>query len=187
MIFADTVGFIRHLPHDLVEAFSATLEETREADLLLHVVDASAPESYDNIRDVNTVLKQIGADEVPCLMVYNKVDRLEDSFVDEGKVRVDRDEQGKAIRIWISAQQNLGLDQLLELVSEYLAQDMFNDVLCLKPTWGKLRAWCFKQQAVLNEEINEQGESLLKVSLPMKDLHQALKSNHLSLQEVLQH
>ena len=140
-----------------------------------------------NVDRDHEVLKQIGADEVPCLLVYNKVDRLQDNFVEQGKVRVDRDEQGKATRIWLSAQQKLGLDQLMELVSEHLEQDMFNDVLCIKPSWGKLRAWCFKQQAVVKEEITEQGESLLEVSLPMKDLHQALKHNHLSLQEVLAH
>jgi GTP-binding protein HflX len=186
VIFADTVGFIRHLPHDLVEAFSATLEETREADLLLHIVDASSPESYDNIRDVNTVLKQIGADDVPCLMVYNKIDRLADNFIDEnGQVRVDRDEQGKATRIWLSAQQGLGFDILKALVSEYLQEDMLNATIRVKPSWGKLRAWCFKQQAVLNEHVEANGDSLLELSLPLSDFHQALKSNNLSMQEVL--
>src|SRR5690606_38540388 len=121
VIFADTVGFIRHLPHDLVEAFSATLEETREADLLLHIVDASSAESYENIRDVEKVLKQIGADKVPCLMVYNKIDRLAENFIEgQGQVRVDRNDRGVAERIWISAQQGLGLEQLKSLVSEYL-------------------------------------------------------------------
>lgn len=186
VIFADTVGFIRHLPHDLVEAFSATLEETREADLLIHVVDASAPESYENIRDVNIVLKQIGAEDVPCLMVYNKVDCLADSFVDEnGQVRVDRNQQGVAERIWVSAQQKLGLEEIKALVSEHLEHDMLNTTIRLKPAWGKLRAWCFTQQAVLKEEINDKGDSLLKVSLPLKDFHRALKSNNLSMQEVL--
>ncbi len=186
VVFADTVGFIRHLPHDLVEAFSATLEETREADLLLHVVDASAAESYENIRDVDVVLKQIGADKVPTLLVYNKVDRLEGSFRDdEGRARIDRDEQGKALRIWLSAQERWGLEDLKEVVSEFLEQDMFNETLRIQPAWGKFRAWCFKQQAVLNEEVDEQGNSLLTVSLPRRDLNQALKANELSLEQLI--
>lgn len=185
VVFADTVGFIRHLPHDLIEAFSATLEETEEADLLLHIVDASSPDSYDNIRDVEAVLKQIGADKVPCLMVYNKIDRLADPFVsEEGEVRVDRDQQGKATRVWVSAQENLGLDTLKALVSEQLAQNMLSATLRLKPSWGKMRAWCFKQQAVVNEQISETGDSLLEVNLPLSDLYQALKSNQLSLEQV---
>lgn len=186
VIFTDTVGFIRHLPHDLVDAFSATLEETREADLLLHVVDASAPESYENIRDVDKVLKQIGADKVPCLMVYNKVDRLAENFIaEDGSVRVDRDDQGKAIRIWLSAQENTGLESLKDLVGELLQEDMLNAIIRLKPIDGKMRAWCFKQQAVLNEQIEDNGDSLLTVSLPMQDFHQALKANQLNMQEVL--
>lgn len=186
VIFTDTVGFIRHLPHDLVDAFSATLEETREADLLLHVVDASAPESYENIRDVNKVLKQIGAQEVPCLMVYNKVDRLAENFIaEDGSVRVDRDDQGKATRIWLSAQTKTGLDSLKTLVSESLQEDMLHATIRLKPSWGKMRAWCFKQKAVLNEQIEESGDSLLTINLPLQVFHQALKANHLSMQEVL--
>jgi len=186
VVFADTVGFIRHLPHDLVDAFSATLEETREADLLLHVVDASSPGSYENIRDVETVLKQIGANQVPCLMVYNKIDRLADKFIaEDGSARIDRDEQGKAIRIWISAQENLGLEELKSLISELLREDMINATLRLKPEWGKFRAWCFKQQAVLSERIEENGDSLLEVSLPAQEFDEALRANKLTMQQLL--
>jgi GTPase len=180
VVFVDTVGFIRHLPHDLVEAFSATLEETREADLLLHIVDASSSESFENIQAVDVVLKQIAADNIPALLVYNKIDRIQD-----GQVRVDRDESGKAIRIWISAQQQLGLDALKEVIVEYLSLDMFRATICIKPAWGKLRAWCFQQQAVIAERIDEKGNSLLEINLPLHDFQQALKSNHLSMQEVI--
>jgi GTP-binding protein HflX len=185
-VLADTVGFIRDLPHDLVEAFSATLEETREADLLLHVVDASSPESYENIKDVETVLKQIGADEVPCLMVFNKIDQLADNFIDENAgARVDRDDTDKPFRVWVSAQEDLGLETLKALMSEFLEQDMLNTTIRVKPSWGKLRAWCFKQEAVLSEEVEETGDCLLQVSLPLRDFNQALKRNNLSMREVL--
>lgn len=185
-ILADTVGFIRQLPHDLVEAFSATLEESREADLLLHVVDASSQESHQQIQDVEAVLKQIGANDVPVLMVYNKIDQLAENFIDDnGQVRVDRDEKDRAVRIWVSAQKKLGLEQLSQLLSEYLENDMLTTTIRLKASWGRLRAWCFNQQAVLNEEIDESGNSVLSISLPLKDFNQALKSNNLSMQEVL--
>lgn len=186
VILADTVGFIRNLPHDLVEAFGATLEETREADLLLHVVDASSPESLQQIQDVEKVLRQIGADEIPTILVYNKIDRLAENFISEdGKARVDRDEHGKAIRIWLSAQNKLGLAELNDLLGEYLEDDMLNAVIRLKPSWGKLRSWCFGQHAVLSEEIETTGDSLMKVSLPLRDFNQVLKSNNLSMQDVL--
>lgn len=180
VVFVDTVGFIRHLPHDLVEAFSATLEETREADLLLHIVDASSPESYEHIKAVDFVLKQIAADKVPTLMVFNKIDRIQD-----GQVRVDRDEKGQAIRVWISAQQQLGLEELKNVIVEHLSVDMLRTTIRLKPAWGKLRAWCFNQQAVMEERVADNGDSLLEINLPLNDFEQALRSNHLTFEEVM--
>ena len=98
-VLADTVGFICHLPHDLVAAFKATLQETRQATLLLHVVDAADVRVQENIDAVDTVLEEIDAHEIPSLMVMNKIDMLDDF-----EPRIDRDEENKPIRVWLSAQ-----------------------------------------------------------------------------------
>ncbi len=102
-VLADTVGFIRHLPHDLVAAFKATLQETRQATLLLHVIDAADVRVQENIEAVNTVLEEIDAHEIPTLLVMNKIDMLEDF-----EPRIDRDEENKPIRVWLSAQTGAG-------------------------------------------------------------------------------
>ncbi len=106
-ILADTVGFIRHLPHDLVAAFKATLQETQEADILLHVIDYADDQYRENIDQVNEVLDEIDAGEVPQLIVCNKIDRLEGV-----EPKIDRDDEGRPIRVWVSAQEGLGIDLL---------------------------------------------------------------------------
>ncbi len=106
-VLADTVGFIRHLPHDLVAAFKATLQETRQATLLLHVIDAADVRVQENIDAVNTVLAEIEADEIPALMVMNKIDMLDDF-----EPRIDRDDENKPIRVWLSAQTGVGVPLL---------------------------------------------------------------------------
>lgn len=106
-VLADTVGFIRHLPHDLVAAFKATLQETRQATLLLHVIDAADVRVQENIDAVNTVLAEIEADEIPALLVMNKIDMLDDF-----EPRIDRDDENKPIRVWLSAQTGVGVPLL---------------------------------------------------------------------------
>lgn len=113
VVISDTVGFIRHLPHTLVEAFQATLEETVHADLLLHVVDASSPDRDAQIAAVNTVLTEIGADKVPQIMVYNKIDRT------GLPPRVERDECVRICRLWLSALTGDGIDLLRKAIGEY--------------------------------------------------------------------
>lgn len=113
MIMADTVGFIRQLPHDLVESFSSTLEETRDAELLLHVVDATAPDRDDLIVQVDQVLEKIGADEVPQILVLNKIDR-DDSL----SPRIERDAEGHIQRVWVSAQTGAGLALIRDILRE---------------------------------------------------------------------
>lgn len=115
VILADTVGFIRDLPHDLIEAFHATLEETLQADLLLHVIDVSNPERQLYIEAVIQVLKKIGADDVPCLQVYNKLDLME-----EVAPHIDRDASGKPTRVWVSAQTGAGMQELKMAIAELL-------------------------------------------------------------------
>ena len=117
LVLSDTVGFIRQLPHTLVAAFRATLEEAIQADLLLHVVDAGSPTRDAQIAAVNTVLAEIGADQIPQLLVCNKID------LNGGEPRVDRDEYGKIGRIWISARNGAGLDLTRSALEEYAAAE----------------------------------------------------------------
>ncbi|MAK66609.1 MULTISPECIES: ribosome rescue GTPase HflX [unclassified Methylophaga] len=119
LILADTVGFIRQLPHDLVESFSSTLEETRDASLLLHVVDAAAVDRDELMKHVDDVLQQIGADELPQLIIYNKIDRLENV-----QPKLERDQQGKICRIWLSAHTGEGLDLLRLALQEYFPEQL---------------------------------------------------------------
>ena len=115
VILTDTVGFVRDLPHKLVSAFSATLEETALADVLLHVVDASNPDFERQMDDVNVVLEEIGAHEVPQLVVYNKIDLLPEGVREAG---VLRDNSGRAVGVNISVTKSLGLDALREAMIE---------------------------------------------------------------------
>ncbi len=124
LVLADTVGFIRELPHDLVESFSSTLEETRDAALLLHVVDCAASDRDDLIHHVNEVLAQIEADEVPQLIVYNKIDKLEDMAP-----RLERNADGQIERIWLSAQTGEGLDLLRQALQEYFPHEEQSEYL----------------------------------------------------------
>ncbi|WP_165088863.1 GTPase HflX [Neisseria yangbaofengii] len=120
VILTDTVGFVRDLPHKLVSAFSATLEETALADVLLHVVDASNPDFQRQIDDVNEVLHEIKAHEVPQLVVYNKIDLLPKGGREAG---VLRDHRGKAVAVNISVEKSVGLEALREVMIEYALAD----------------------------------------------------------------
>lgn len=171
-VLVDTVGFISHLPHKLVDAFRATLEETAEADLLLHVVDISN-ESHDYyIEQVHEVLTEIGAEEVPTLLVLNKIDRLEDV-----EPRIDRDEQGRPARVWVSARTGAGLDLLLQAVSERLGEDVINRTLVLLPDQGRLRAKLYERGAVKAESVNESGDVVLDIRLPKQDFERLLQEH----------
>ena len=160
VIVADTVGFIRHLPHDLVEAFSATLEEARDADLLLHVIDASDVLKEEKIAAVNQVLQQIQADQVPQLLVYNKMDLIDASPC------VDRDEAGLPWRVWVSAKMNIGTAELMIAMKERLLTDVMHACLVLRGKQGLIRHKLYELGAILNETINERGEYCLEVKMP---------------------
>ncbi len=169
IILADTVGFIRHLPHKLVEAFRATLQETAEADLLLHVIDSHDDERQTHIEQVNDVLSEIGADDRPVLLVYNKIDLL-DGF----EPRIDRDEDGHPVRVWLSAQQDQGIDLLIDAVNERLSGSMFEGMLELSPSEGQFRSLLYAKEAVLDERIDDNGRIILQVRLQQKDFRQML-------------
>lgn len=163
VVLADTVGFIRHLPHKLVEAFRATLEEAAEADLLLHVIDCADEERQSNIEQVERVLEEIGAADIPRLEVYNKIDLV------EGRARIDRDQDGLPIRVWVSAQEQLGFDGLLQAIADAQGEEIVQGTLALGPEQGRLRSEFYQQGVVLSERYNEQGFTELNIRLPESD------------------
>ncbi len=163
-VLADTVGFIRELPHELVAAFQSTLTEAREATLLLHVVDASDPRRDDHITQVNGVLEQIGAGQLPQVLVYNKVDRL------EFEPRLDRDADGRAIAVWISAEKRLGLDLLQQAITERIARVARRVRIRVPASAGALRSRLYSAGAVREECSFEDGSLDLTVELADVDL-----------------
>lgn len=179
-ILADTVGFIRQLPHDLVAAFRSTLQETREADLLLHIVDAASEQRDENIVQVNEVLKEIGAESNPQLLLYNKVDLLED-FIP----RIDRDDEGRPVRVWISARTGDGVELLTQAISERLQSATVNKYLVLPPEQGQIHAKLHELGAVLLEQIDSQGKWLMNIRMPAATWHSLIK--HYQLNEYISH
>lgn len=182
IVLADTVGFIRHLPHKLVEAFRATLEESSNADLLLHVIDAHEPDRDEQIEQVMRVLTEIGAAELPLLEVYNKVDLLENV-----EPHIQRDDRGRPVRVWVSAQQDLGLDLLRQAIAELLTEDLYQGTLQLSQNHGRFRALLFAAGAVQNEHYTEDGQSVVQVRLPRTDLNRLLSREGLSQDFLDQH
>ncbi|MCR5537093.1 MAG: GTPase HflX [Succinivibrio sp.] len=164
VVFADTVGFIRHLPHDLIAAFRATLEETALSTLLLHVVDAADPKLEENIRAVEEVLAQIGASHVPTLLVYNKSDLLP-----ECPARIIRDEAGRPLRVYVSAKTGEGLESLLDAIGELVGENVLELDLNISSTQGKLRALLHNLGAVVSETFGDQGEVKLKLKIKATD------------------
>lgn len=165
MIIADTVGFIRHLPHDLVEAFHATLEEVTEADLLLHVVDASDHNKAIQIEQVEEVLNSINALSVPRVIVYNKID-----LATEFQPTIDVDELGDARRVFVSAVTGAGISDLAKAMAETLGKIRVQKKVVLSPQQAKLRAELYSRDAVVSEEIDEEGNYHLIVNLPQIDI-----------------
>ncbi len=181
VVLADTVGFIRHLPHDLVAAFKATLTETREAELLLHVVDISDERRSENIEQVEQVLKDIDAGEVPQLVICNKIDNLDDI-----EARIDRDIEGIPIRVWLSAQANIGIELLFTALSERLGKQVVKHQLKIPPSAGKLRGELYKLNCVTTEQFDEQGHCLIEVKLPAREWNRLLKSDYSNIEAFIE-
>lgn len=179
VVMADTVGFIRHLPHKLVEAFRATLEETTEASLLLHIIDCAYERRDENIEQVEDVLLEIGADEVPMLQVYNKVDLLEDF-----QSRVDRNDEGVPVRVWVSAITGEGIPQLFDAIVERLAEDVIHLDVLLGPQDGKLRALLHEAGAVIGEEYRDDGDTVVEVRLQSRDWYQILSKAKMQAENI---
>jgi len=171
LVLADTVGFIRDLPHDLIAAFKSTLTETRDADLLLHVVDAADAEHEQHIREVERVLAEIGAQDVPQILVYNKLDKLGSASASASDAddleppadvapklpRVDMIDGGRTARVWVSAAQGQGMDLLRDTLARTLQHERVHCWLHVPDANGRLRARLFEQGLVASERAAESG------------------------------
>jgi len=180
IILADTVGFIRHLPHDLVAAFRATLEETREADLLLHIIDIADPAWQEKAKAVEKVLNEIGAENVPLLNVMNKVDLLPD--LESGIIRNDHDEIQE---VRVSAKSEQGVDELLTAISELLAGDRVNCNITIPPEQGKLRGLLFHLEAIREEKYLDDGSLQLSINLSQADWQRLKQQLHMDLDQFI--
>jgi len=160
VLVSDTVGFIRDLPPELVAAFQATLDETKDATLLLHVIDASAEDLDARRAEVRGVLERIGAGETPVIEVYNKIDLTASS-----EPRMEAATEDSPARVWVSAQAGLGLDLLREAVSAHLDLTKARRQLELPASAGRLRAQLYAAGAVLSEEVLPEGGWSLEVTL----------------------
>ena len=178
VVLADTVGFVRDLQHDLVESFKATLEETLEATLLLHVIDSHSPDMHEQIEAVEGVLKEIGADE-PVLRVYNKIDLSGD------EAKIIYAEPHLPDRVYVSAHSGQGLDLLKQAVQECLMGQLQNFELILKPAYGKLRTQLYALNVTQSERYDDEGNLHLKVSIAPHKLEQLIRQAHLPLQDIL--
>jgi GTP-binding protein HflX len=175
LILTDTVGFIRHIPHDLIEAFHATLEETRKADLLLHVIDANDRQRHEHIEQVNQVIRQIGAADIPQIEIYNKIDK------GSQLARVECDRDGIPRRIWLSAHTGAGKEFLISAIRQFAASRSRRQRLCLPASAGKLRAHLFDMGAVYHERVDEEGGWIMDVDINVPGLHRLCAASGVDL------
>ena len=171
-VLADTVGFISDLPHELVAAFRATLQETTEAQLLLHVIDAANPQREHCVAEVEAVLAQIGAGEVPQIQVYNKMDLLDDA-----SPRVERGADGQVRRIWLSARTGEGVDALVGTLRDFFHREAVRRRIELGPSDARLRAALFRSARVLRDEATKAGGWAMDVELPRREFDRMRKND----------
>jgi GTP-binding protein HflX len=164
VVLSDTVGFIRHIPHDLIEAFHATLEEVKEADLLLHVVDVNDPRRYSHIEQVDNVIKDIGAEMVPQILVFNKIDQ-------SGEIPARIEQAGdRAPRVWLSAASGEGVAGLLHVISQHLEPSRRLRVLHIPASAGRLRADLFRSGEVCAEHLDRDGRWVMQIQISTTSL-----------------
>lgn len=174
VVLADTVGFVRDLPHELIAAFRSTLQEAREADLILHLIDASDPNRWQRVRQVNSVLKELEADQVPQIRVYNKIDKL------DRKPRITNNRDGEGRAVWLSAITGEGIPMLKDAIARRLRQKTVRRVIHLLPGQGRQRARLFELGAVTSERVLEEGGWELALKMTEKDLRRFLKRENLA-------
>jgi len=172
---ADTVGFVRDLPHELVAAFRSTLQEAREAELLLHVIDAADPERTERIAQVNEVLESVGAGSLPQIAVYNKIDRSGE------QARTEVDAEGRVDRVWLSAHSGAGVDLLHGALHARLGSDLHRCFVRLPPGEGRARARLFAAGAVQSQRELEDGGIELEVSLRRHELERICREAGIEL------
>lgn len=165
VVLADTVGFIRHLPHELVAAFRSTLQEASEAELLLHVVDANAEDREETMSQVNQVLEDIDALKIQQLQVFNKIDLLENVAP-----HIDRNDCGQPIRVWLSAETGAGVNLLFQALSEIFSSNKVRKKCFLQPDQGGVRASLFNFAKIVDEKVNESGGWDLSIEIDKKHL-----------------
>ena len=180
IVLVDTVGFIRHLPHKLVEAFKATLQETKEADLLLHVIDCADDDRQLNMEQVEIVLDEIEALDRPTLQVFNKIDR-----VPGASPKIDRDEKGLPWRVWVSAMDRSGLELVHQAIGELLSTTLFEQVIEIEPKDGQLRSLLYAHNAVLTESVEENGNIKLEIRLEKDDFQRLLSRSGVSIERFI--
>ena len=173
VILADTVGFVRDLPHELIAAFRSTLQEAKEAELILHLIDASDPNCWQRVRQVNAVLKQLDADRVPQIRVYNKIDKL------EREPRLSKLRQGGGRAVWLSATTGEGVPLLLESIGARLRRKKIRGLMQLHPSQGRQRALLFAMGAVLQEQPADDGGWILELEMVQRDFRRFLKREKL--------
>ena len=162
-ILSDTVGFIRDLPHSVVEAFHSTLEEVSNANVLLHVVDVASQYREQCISDVDEVLTEIDADKIPTIMVYNKIDLI------DGEAKIKRDNNGLIDKVWLSAHSGVGFDYLYTAIEERLSLLHQRCLIDLPASNGKLRANLYQKSVVKQETIADDGSIRLELELSPAD------------------
>lgn len=172
-LLADTVGFVRELPHELVAAFRSTLQEARESTLLLHVIDAADPNRSERIAQVNQVLSEVGAGDLPQIEVFNKADLIGET------AHVERGENGGTRRVWLSAQTGAGTQLLIDAIGEFLGPELVHRHIVLKPEEGRARARFFAAGAVLAEQALPSGAVDLEVSMPRRAFEHLCRSEGL--------
>ena len=165
IILADTVGFIRHLPHELVSAFRSTLQEASEAELLLHIIDANAADRDETIYQVNKVLNDIDAGDIPQLQVFNKIDLL-----DNVTPHIDYDENQKPVRVWLSAETGAGIELLHQALAKLFTSNKVKRKCYLLPSQGNIRAKLFDFSQILDEKFTDSGGWDLTVEIDKKHL-----------------
>ncbi|MEM7294996.1 MAG: GTPase HflX, partial [Pseudomonadota bacterium] len=179
-ILADTVGFLSDLPHELIDAFHATLLETRDADLLLHVVDAANDHSAEQVQAVDEVLRLVGAQSIPQVLVMNKIDRTGQP----GGIRYSSD--GQIERIYVSAVTGEGIVDMQQALQALLQAERINGVLKLNARQGALRAALFEERAVRDESVESDGSTVLTLDLNRYRWHQLCKRYDVKATELLE-
>ena len=179
VVVADTVGFVRDLPHELIAAFRSTLQEARKADLILHLIDASDSNRWQRVRQVNSVLKELDADRVPQIRVYNKIDKLDRA------PKMTNNQKGEGRAVWLSAVSGAGIPLLLETIEGRLCPKKVSGTVQLAASQARQRARLFELGAVVEETPLDDGGWIIELDMGERDFMRFLKRENLPA-EILQ-